>query len=140
MRTSYDIIRQVVLLFALIALAGLAYSFWVASTGSGTWFRVAVWFLVLVCTAFAYVIVFAKGLVVRRRETLARMACPSCGTVYGLETALQARHDYMERVKDAYRHHQSPKDLGPYWQVRCPKCSKQARYQKDTCKLETHVA
>jgi predicted RNA-binding Zn-ribbon protein involved in translation (DUF1610 family) len=136
MSMPYDLIRKLILLFVLIALVGLVYSFWGVITGATAWFHVVLWFLVVVGAIFGYVIVFAKGIVIRRRETLAQMTCPSCGSVYGMEAALQARHDYMERWKEAHRHHQNPKDLEPYWHVRCPKCRKETRFQKDTYELE----
>ena len=140
MSTLYDTLRKLFLLFALVSLAGLLYSIWGVTTGQMKWFYIIFCFLGVVGTCFTYVIVTAKGIFLRRRETLAQMVCPSCGAVYGMETALQARSDYEERWKDAHSHQQNPKDFQPYWHVRCPKCQKRALFQKDTLTLESNVA
>ena len=131
------LVRQLSLLAALIAVGGLLYSFCRVFVANGKWLYSVPWLALLVVATVSYIVSLAFSQAWDRRHILARTACPSCGTNFGMETALASRHEYLERCKDAPRHHQSPsRDVAPYWDVRCPKCNRRARFDIHKLKLE----
>jgi hypothetical protein len=60
------------------------------------------------------------------------MSCPSCGVVYGIETAKDA-------AKEAEAYRNLPRveliDWGPMWYIRCAACGAQSAFDYDACKL-----
>ena len=84
---------------------------------------------------------FVKRAEKKQMEVLAQLACPYCGSVYGVKTAQQAQYGYLIRCQEAKK--QNPHlriNFEHRWDVRCPKCQAGVQFYYETGKLETCVA
>ena len=84
--------------------------------------------------AFMY---WVGKIMARDLETLARLACPSCGTAYGKEASLKARDDYKEYCDRVRKERPGARiNFAPIWKVRCPGCAVQAQFNFQSGTLE----
>jgi hypothetical protein len=106
---------------------------------------------IMIAVAVVVVLVFAgffawlhfatKRIEVHQLESLARLACRSCGRTYGMAASQTARREYIDHC-DAQRK-QRPDlriNFGRRWDIRCPMCGAKAQFDFETRQLVTDAA
>jgi hypothetical protein len=94
---------------------------------------VVVFVLVSLVTLF---LLWLDGTVERELNTLGDTPCPCCGDAYGVETARQARQDYLTRSAETRTQHPELRiNFARFWQVRCPRCQASAKFEFETLRL-----
>jgi hypothetical protein len=72
----------------------------------------------------------------RELKTLGDAPCPCCGDAYGMDTARQARQDYLTRREETRRERPGLlTNFARFWQVQCPRCGAPVQFYFESARL-----
>lgn len=83
---------------------------------------------------------FVQFTIRRQLRALSKLACPSCGTYYGMTAAKRARQDHLERIQEARKQIDfwDKPNFSRCWAVRCPQCGVEATFLSEKKRLVEH--
>jgi len=89
---------------------------------------------------FVLLYLFVQFTIRRQLRALSELACPSCGTHYGMSAAKRARQDHLELIQEARRKmgFWDKPNFSRCWEVRCPQCGVEATFLYEKERLVEH--
>jgi hypothetical protein len=90
---------------------------------------IAVVVLLAIVGSVAWLQYWAGQVQARQVRALARLLCPSCGAMYGIEASRRAQAGYSQYCEQQRKQRPDARiNFATRWRVHCPKCGLQAQF------------